>query len=298
MSKIKSHKEDLGINSAGNTIIQSNGSESIRVRSDGVVTTEASNATIDSSGGSTIVSKGYIDGMLHTHSNQSILDGTTASFTTTEATKLSGIEDNAQPNMTQADVNALNVNAGSLDGASLSTATGLGTSNTLIPSQNAVKVYSDGKVTTHQNSYHTSNTVFLGRKNAAQGLGNSVSTRVTWPNIVYNVNNGLTTAGYWIAPIAGYYYFSAQLSMVWSSTWGNGERLDIYMRKEGTYHFNSRRTRYGSAGVTFSHTIGGQMWVAAGDYVDIVANQNSGATLNTTLYTTIAHFSGELVAYN
>lgn len=64
-----------------------------------------------------------IKGKLHEHSNKSVLDGTTVSFTTAykdkinaSAQKLSGIEDNATADQTKDDINALKINAKTVNG--------------------------------------------------------------------------------------------------------------------------------------------------------------------------------------
>jgi hypothetical protein len=74
----------------------------------------------------------------HTHANQATLDTTTANYTTAEKAKLAGVEAGAEVNTVfPSDL------AAKEDTSDKSTASGLGTSDTLYPSQKAVKVYVD-----------------------------------------------------------------------------------------------------------------------------------------------------------
>ncbi len=52
----------------------------------------------------------------HAHSNKTILDATTASFTSGEKTRLAGMETGATADQTKTDIDALEIDAGSLDG--------------------------------------------------------------------------------------------------------------------------------------------------------------------------------------
>ena len=117
-------------------------------------------------------------------------------------------------------------------------------------------------------------------RNTTQSIPNATWTTVVWDQEDwddggdYNTTNGLFTA-----PADGVYMVTAALFFA-STTWTAGQRAALTVYKNGSQL--ARLDRVVAPGTTFSMALQGAVLVklSTGDYIDVRAYQNSGASLD------------------
>ena len=133
-----------------------------------------------------------------------------------------------------------NLNADKLDGADLSTTTALGTSDTLVPSQNAVKTYVDGANVDQVDGCDVSTNTSLGTSNSLIPTQNAVktyvdsSTSLGEANVQVDFNETVTTSDAFIknkpTVMGSGNSYAAGLVLA-----GSGTHSGTFLRKDGTW---------------------------------------------------------------
>lgn len=155
-----------------------------------------------------------------------------------------------------------NVESTNIQGATIKSTTG----------NSAIGIDTAGRVN------HTNPIVFEATKSS--GVAVSAGNIVVFDTVRFNAGGGYSNStGRFTAPIAGYYHFDV--------TGGNSGSWFFDLRKNGT---EWRRAEHGTAGWFQWLSIGVDLYLAVGDYVDIKVN--SGDIRFEAPY---AGFSGHLI---
>ncbi len=289
MSEIKNDSGDIILNADGSgndVVFSSPDGNTLTVGPDGVATTVGTSADVDAGPKNTLITKDFASPYNHSHTNIVTLDAITASYTTTEESKLTGIETGATRDFSQAELDAKYLDAeyfNSTYKASLSTATGLGTSNALVSSQNAIKVYNDGKPTSHQSSYHSEvRGAWWAIQSSQQWIERNALTVVTW-NSIYNNNDGnfsLTNDSY-NCTVGGYYRAVGILSWAGHTYYAN-ERIDLYILKSGSARSQTLHIFPIQGAYLVSQTVFWEGWISSGESLTLYAKLTSTYSGNNT----------------
>ncbi len=280
MTTIKSDNSNLEVETEKDDVIfKSAGEETARIKKNGTVTSQASTSDIDAVGIKAVPTKEYVSPYTHKHSNITTLNNTTSAYTTTQESKLAGIAVGAQADQTNTELNALNFTSYKVDGATLSTATGLGTSNTLIPTQNASKVYIDGKWDTHFSTYHPIQTAFWGGRSTTQSIAPSTTTKV-W-NTQINDQAGDFDGSKFTCVKAGYYRFCTHI-LFSSVAWPNGATVYSYIFRNGGNLFSNRYTLSVADTCYMAVTTTGLYYFNVNDYAEQYCHHTN--TVNVNIY--------------
>ena len=121
--------------------------------------------------------------------------------------------------------------------------------------------------------------------NTAQAIPNATTTIINFEDETLDPNNLVTTGASWkfTAQVAGQYYVCACVSLEASSGWGQDEKMDIYLRKNGaTYCTMCSQRGVGSGGSSFERSVNGGalIYLQEDDYIDISCYQDSDNSLD------------------
>jgi hypothetical protein len=122
--------------------------------------------------------------------------------------------------------------------------------------------------------------------NAGQSLAHSASTIINFGTLEVDTNAAVTTGAAWkfIAPMNGYYHVDAQIQFAATATWADGEIGALQLFVNGAIRARlSSKDNYGSSN-SISMQLGGgtEVYLTAGDYIDIRVTQASGSSLALT----------------
>lgn len=120
--------------------------------------------------------------------------------------------------------------------------------------------------------------------NAGQSLANNTTTVINFEDTVSDPDSLVTTGAGWVftCPIAGTYLIIAQIAFTSSTAWALGERGILQAFVNGAARLNIDRKDNFSSGATAQVMVisgSGFAVCAAGDTIDIRANQNTGGAL-------------------
>jgi len=132
-------------------------------------------------------------------------------------------------------------------------------------------------------------------KSTVQSIPNSVFTIIAYNTLDYDKLGELDATGRFTAQNDGIYHISAGLISV-EATWATGDVWQITLYKNGTRYANGSRM-VANAAITefFDSTIGIDVELVAGDYIDIRAH-TQGVTVNTLTDPKYNYFSVHRVA--
>ena len=148
--------------------------------------------------------------------------------------------------------------------------------------QDIMTVDAAGKVAFPQNVVPVFNAV----SNASQTLTTGVAAKILFQTEVFDSNNNFSGSTF-TAPVAGDYFFEGQVLM------GNATAalMQVQLRVNGSAVKQSRGAISASLALTLA--VSGTVRLAAGDTVEVWAQQNTGANLNAITPDTV--FSGFMV---
>ena len=172
----------------------------------------------------------------------------------------------------------------------------------------SVNLYQDGSkrlettsdgITVTGRIKETTKPVFRAWKSNGQTIPNATNTKISFTQETFDVGSNYNTSNSrFTAPVAGYYWFSVNIRFSVS----NVGRCDLALAKNGGF---SNQYPQGGQNQTGSNDAGmslnGSMYLAANDYVEVYANQNTGNTVSMTNANNINnieginHFSGYLI---
>lgn len=170
--------------------------------------------------------------------------------------------------------------------ANKSTSTSLGTSNTLYPTQNAAKVYTDNGINTLISNISATHTVFEANHTGLVGIASGTYVIVPYDNVIVDSAGAWNniTHEYTIAA-DGLYIFEA--SSWYSSTFTAVDKK-IILGKNGA---DCRAANNPQIQAYETQQLNSQVYLQAGDVMQIWLNQNSGSTQYTNDYPAITYFN-------
>ena len=120
--------------------------------------------------------------------------------------------------------------------------------------------------------------------NAGQSLNNNATTVINYEDVVNDPDSLVTVGAGWVftCPIAGTYLVIGQIAFASSTAWALGERGILQAFVNGSLRINlDRKDNFTSAATAQVMVVSGSGFVvcAAGDTIDIRANQNTGGAL-------------------
>ena len=119
---------------------------------------------------------------------------------------------------------------------------------------------------------------------AGQSIPNNTITILDFEDKSYDSHNAVTTGGSWkfTAPSTGYYSVNASILFQAATTWNLSESLELHLFKNGTrVSYLSRKDNYPTGATNYAGLNGSdEIYLEAGDYIDIRAYQASGAALS------------------
>ena len=132
--------------------------------------------------------------------------------------------------------------------------------------------------------------------NSSTVLGSSSTTTVVFSTEGYDTNSAYdTSTGRFTAPVSGYYFLHANIRVPAGT---NACRFDctFYINGTGSGGGGMNQTNYNDASAMATHVL----YITAGQYVEVKANQNSGASLtcsgsNNAGGHAVNHFTGYLI---
>lgn len=156
------------------------------------------------------------------------------------------------------------------DVANKSTSTSLGTSNTLYPSQGAVKSYVDTALSFLNYGFRAY------RSGSTQSLTNGGSTKIQFQTESWDFSGNYDNATNYrfTAPVDGWYSFKASIQVPGSGLAAG--TLQLYFLVNGTDGYNNQGS-YTVSGGSQNVSTSADIYLAAGDYVEVYAFQNRGS---------------------
>lgn len=115
---------------------------------------------------------------------------------------------------------------------------------------------------------------------AGQTISTSSVTIVDYDTKDYDTHNAVTTGASWkfTAPVQGFYSVKAHM-MYSDAAWAVDDKLSMEIYKNGSQHQNLRYYEVTAATTAFSDLVGsGDIYLNAGDFIDIRVFQNSGSS--------------------
>lgn len=137
--------------------------------------------------------------------------------------------------------------------------------------------------------------------NTGATIGDSSDTIIDFEDLGQDTHGAVTTGASWkyTAQVPGFYSVKAMIQLSSGADWDDGDALSLNLYKNGSKVSTMGRQTLAaaSAGIAMSCLGSDVVYLSAGDYVDVRANQNSGSskTLNGTAtdnYIAIHRLSG------
>lgn len=154
------------------------------------------------------------------------------------------------------------------------------------------------------NPIHSQNYFAKYETGAGQSISNNTNTVIDFGSRDHDLCNCVTTGGSWVytVPVTGIYFVSAQITFDNGAGWDAGERVELHIRVNGStavIGYDEQQTTHSSRR---GQTVLSGLKVSTGDTIDILVNQNSGASralLNNVNYNhvTIFKIPSELEAF-
>jgi hypothetical protein len=117
---------------------------------------------------------------------------------------------------------------------------------------------------------------------AGQSIPNATDTVVDFGTKDFDTHNAVTTGASWkfTAPEAGKYLVEAMIKFTSGGGWASGETATIKIRKNGSSQKDVENTQQAGHSNSVVIVATDTVSLAATDYIEIVARQNSGASLS------------------
>ena len=117
---------------------------------------------------------------------------------------------------------------------------------------------------------------------AGQSIPNSTDIIVDFGTKSFDSHNAVTTGASWkfTAPISGKYLVESIIKFTSGGGWASGETAVIKIRKNGSSQKDTENTQQATHTNNVVIIATDTISLIAGDYIDVVARQNSGASLN------------------